>query len=290
MEIKTVGFVGLGVMGRSMASNLMKAGFDLVVYNRTKASAQPIVERGAKWCDTPAEVMSQSDALITIVGYPKDVEQVYFGENGVFSGFAAGKLVIDMTTSSPILAKKIGEKAAALGGAALDAPVSGGDTGARNGTLTIMVGGERDAFDRAVPLFAAMGKEWKLQGTWGAGQHTKMANQIAIACNMMGVCEALHYAKMGGLDPELVLASIAGGAAGSYSLSNLGPRMLKGDFAPGFYVKHFIKDMRIALECAAEMKIELPGLELANKLYHKLSEQGGDNFGTQALYKLYIGQ
>lgn len=290
MEIKTVGFVGLGVMGRSMASNLMKAGFDLVVYNRTKASAQPIVERGAKWCDTPAEVMSQSDALITIVGYPKDVEQVYFGENGVFSGFAAGKLVIDMTTSSPILAKKIGEKAAALGGAALDAPVSGGDTGARNGTLTIMVGGEKDAFDRAVPLFAAMGKEWKLQGTWGAGQHTKMANQIAIACNMMGVCEALHYAKTAGLDPELVLASIAGGAAGSYSLSNLGPRMLKGDFAPGFYVKHFIKDMRIALECAAEMKIELPGLELANKLYHKLSEQGGDNFGTQALYKLYIGQ
>ncbi len=285
--MKKIGFVGLGVMGRSMAANLMKAGFELTVYNRTKASADALAAAGAKWADSPADVMRACDAAITIVGYPKDVEQVYFGENGLFAGFSAGKMVIDMTTSSPILAAKIGAKAAELGGEALDAPVSGGDVGARDAKLSIMVGGASAAFEKAVPLFAAMGKEWKLQGTWGAGQHTKMANQIAIASNMMGVCEALAYARKAGLDPQAVLSSISGGAAGSFSLSNLGPRMLKGDFKPGFYVKHFIKDMGIALECAREMKIELPGLELADKLYHKLAEAGGENDGTQALYKLY---
>lgn len=288
MEIKTVGFIGLGVMGRSMAANLIKAGFKLVVYNRTKASANAAIEAGAKWADNPKEVMAQTDAAITIVGYPKDVEQVYFGENGVFAGFSAGKLVIDMTTSSPILAGKIGSKAQELGGMALDAPVSGGDIGARSGKLTIMVGGKPEAFAAAEPLFAAMGKEWKLQGTWGAGQHTKMANQIALANNMVGVCEALGYAKAAGLDLQTVLNSISGGAAGSYSMKNLAPRMLAGDFTPGFFVKHFIKDMGIALECAKEMKIELPGLEQANKLYHKLADQGCQNDGTQALFKLYV--
>ncbi len=287
MALKKIGFVGLGVMGKSMVSNLMKAGFSLTVYNRTKSSADALVAAGATWADCPADVMRASDAVITIVGYPKDVEQVYFGEKGLFEGFSAGKMVIDMTTSSPILAEKIGAKAEELGGEALDAPVSGGDVGARDAKLSIMVGGKESTFEKAVPLFAAMGKEWKLQGAWGAGQHTKMANQIAIASNMMGVCEALAYARKAGLNPETVLNSISGGAAGSFSLSNLGPRMLKGDFKPGFYVKHFIKDMGIAIECARELKIELPGLELANKLYKTLAERGGENDGTQALFKIY---
>ena len=285
--LKKIGFIGLGVMGRSMASNLLKAGFHLTVYNRTKASADKLLGAGAVWADSPAEVMRAADAVITIVGYPRDVEQVYFGEKGLFEGFSAGKLVIDMTTSSPILAERIGKKAAELGGEALDAPVSGGDVGARDAKLTIMAGGSEKAFKEAEPLFAAMGKEWRLQGGWGAGQHTKMANQIAIASNMMGVCEALTYARRAGLNPENVLAAIYGGAAGSFSMSNLAPRMLKGDFKPGFYVKHFIKDMGIALDCAHQMKLELPGLELADRLYRKLAEQGGENDGTQALYKLY---
>jgi 3-hydroxyisobutyrate dehydrogenase len=285
--LKKIGFIGLGVMGRSMSSNLLKAGFHLTVYNRTKASADKLLGAGAVWADSPAEVMRAADAVITIVGYPRDVEQVYFGEKGLFEGFSAGKLVIDMTTSSPILAERIGKKAAELGGEALDAPVSGGDVGARDAKLTIMAGGSEKAFKEAEPLFAAMGKEWRLQGGWGAGQHTKMANQIAIASNMMGVCEALTYARRAGLNPENVLAAISGGAAGSFSMSNLAPRMLKGDFKPGFYVKHFIKDMGIALDCAHQMKLELPGLELADRLYRKLAEQGGENDGTQALYKLY---
>ncbi len=289
MALKKIGFVGLGVMGKSMAGNLMKAGFELVVNNRTKASADDLVVSGAVWAATPADVMLACDAVVTIVGYPKDVEQVYFGEKGLFAGFSAGKLVIDMTTSSPPLAVRIGRRAAELGGQALDAPVSGGDVGARNAALTIMCGGEKNAFERAQPLFAAMGKEWKLQGGWGAGQHTKMANQIAIASGMMGVCEALAYAKAAGLDPALALSSISGGAAGSFSMSNLAPRMLKGDFAPGFYVKHFIKDMGIALECAREMKIDLPGLELADRLYRALADKGCENDGTQALLKLYMG-
>ena len=283
MTLKKIGFVGLGVMGRAMASNLMKAGFELTVSNRSKASAEALLASGAAWADSPAAVMRAADAVITIVGYPRDVEQVYFGEKGLFAGFTPGKLVIDMTTSSPLLAAKIGARARELGGEALDAPVSGGDVGARDAKLTIMVGGPETAYKKAEPLFAAMGKEWKLQGAWGAGQHTK----IAIASNMMGVCEALAYARAAGLDPQSVLASISGGAAGSFSMSNLAPRMLKGDFKPGFYVKHFIKDMGIALDCAREMKLDLPGLELADKLYRRLADEGGENDGTQALYKLY---
>ncbi len=286
--LKKIGFIGLGVMGRSMAFNLLKAGFSLTVYNRTKASAEGLTAAGARWAGSPAEVMRDCDAAITIVGYPRDVEQVYFGEKGLFEGFSAGKLAIDMTTSSPLLAEKIGAKALELGGCALDAPVSGGDVGAKNASLSIMAGGPEEAFEEAVPLFAAMGKSWKLQGGWGAGQHTKMANQIAIASNMMGVCEALAYARRAGLNQEAVLAAISGGAAGSFSMSNLAPRMLKGDFKPGFYVKHFIKDMGIALECARQMKLELPGLALADRLYRKLAERGGENDGTQALYRLYV--
>ena len=286
--LKKIGFIGLGVMGRSMAFNLLKAGFSLTVYNRTKTSAEDLTAAGARWAGSPAEVMRDCDAAVTIVGYPRDVEQVYFGEKGLFKGFSAGKLAIDMTTSSPLLAEKIGARALELGGCALDAPVSGGDVGAKNASLSIMAGGPEEAFEEAVPLFAAMGKSWKLQGGWGAGQHTKMANQIAIASNMMGVCEALAYARRAGLNQEAVLAAISGGAAGSFSMSNLAPRMLKGDFKPGFYVKHFIKDMGIALECARQMKLELPGLALADRLYRKLAERGGENDGTQALYRLYV--
>lgn len=286
--LKKIGFIGLGVMGRSMAFNLLKAGFSLTVYNRTKTLAEDLTAAGARWAGSPAEVMRDCDAAITIVGYPRDVEQVYFGEKGLFEGFSAGKLAIDMTTSSPLLAEKIGARALELGGCALDAPVSGGDVGAKNASLSIMAGGPEEAFEEAVPLFAAMGKSWKLQGGWGAGQHTKMANQIAIASNMMGVCEALAYARRAGLNQEAVLAAISGGAAGSFSMSNLAPRMLKGDFKPGFYVKHFIKDMGIALECARQMKLELPGLALADRLYRKLAERGGENDGTQALYRLYV--
>ena len=286
--LKKIGFIGLGVMGRSMAFNLLKAGFSLTVYNRTKTSAEDLTAAGARWAGSPGEVMRDCDAAITIVGYPRDVEQVYFGEKGLFEGFSAGKLAIDMTTSSPLLAEKIGARALELGGCALDAPVSGGDVGAKNASLSIMAGGPEEAFEEAVPLFAAMGKSWKLQGGWGAGQHTKMANQIAIASNMMGVCEALAYARRAGLNEEAVLAAISGAAAGSFSMSNLAPRMLKGDFKPGFYVKHFIKDMGIALECARQMKLELPGLALADRLYRKLAERGGENDGTQALYRLYV--
>ncbi len=287
MALKNIGFVGLGVMGRSMASNLMKAGFALRVYNRTKASAQPVIEAGAVWMDSPKAVAQECDAVITMVGYPKDVEEVYFGPQGIFAGFGEGKIAIDMTTSSPALAEKIAAKASEMGGSALDAPVSGGDVGARNAALTIMVGGCEKAFDAAKVLFEAMGKDLRLQGGPGAGQHTKMANQIAIAAGMMGVCEALIYAKKAGLDPERVLASISGGAAGSWSLSNLAPRMLAGNFAPGFYVKHFIKDMGIALQSAQEMKLQLPGLELAEKLYRRLAQEGYENDGTQALFRLY---
>ncbi|MDY3868264.1 MAG: NAD(P)-dependent oxidoreductase [Pyramidobacter sp.] len=287
MSLKKIGFAGLGVMGRSMASNLMNAGFDLMVYNRTASSAESLLARGAQWAKSPKELASECDAVITIVGYPKDVEEVYFGANGLFEGFSAGKILIDMTTSSPLLAARIGEEAAQRGGAALDAPVSGGDVGAREARLSIMVGGSQEAFDAALPLFQAMGKQIKLQGKCGSGQYTKMANQIAIASNMMGVCEALIYAKRAGLDPRQVLSSISGGAAGSFSLSNLAPRMLDGNFAPGFYVKHFIKDMKIALESAREMNLELPGLETAYQLYQKLAAEGCENDGTQALYKLY---
>ncbi len=287
MDLHNIGFIGLGVMGRSMAANLIKAGFSLKVYNRTKASAQGVVEAGALWMDSPKAVAESCDAVITMVGYPKDVEEVYFGGQGIFAGFGPGKIAVDMTTSSPALAERIATRAAELGGAALDAPVSGGDVGARNAALTIMVGGCEKAFGAVKGLFEAMGKDLRLQGGPGAGQHAKMANQIAIAAGMLGVCEALAYAKRAGLDPDKVLASISGGAAGSWSLSNLAPRMLAGNFAPGFYVKHFIKDMGIAIQSAQEMKLDLPGLELAEKLYRRLAEEGYENDGTQALFRLY---
>lgn len=283
---KVVGFVGTGVMGRSMASNLMKAGITVCVYNRTREKAEDLIADGAIWKDTPGEVAKASDIVITMVGYPKDVEEVYFNANGLLANAQEGAYLIDMTTSSPALAKKIYHTAKDQGIFAMDAPVSGGDIGAREGTLSIMVGADKDAFEEMRPLFELLGKNIQHQGGAGAGQYTKMANQIAIAGNMMGVSEAIAYAKQVGLDPTHVLDSIATGAAGSWSLTNLAPRMIRGDFAPGFYIKHFIKDMGIAIESAEEAGLSLSGLTLAKQLYNQLAREGLEDEGTQALFKL----
>ncbi len=285
-----IAFIGIGVMGKSMASNLMTAGHDLTVYTRTKIKAQDLIDRGAKWTDTPLLAAKDVDVVISMVGYPQDVEEIYLGENGVLKSVKAGATIIDMTTSSPKLAKRIYKIALGQGIFSLDAPVSGGDVGAKNGTLAIMVGGDKAAFDKMMPLFNAMGKTICYFGTAGSGQYAKMSNQIAIASNMMGVCESLAYAKKCGLNPDDVLSVISTGAAGSWSLSNLAPRMLKGDFAPGFFIKHFIKDMKIAIESAKEMNLQLPGLTLAEKLYEELAAKGLENDGTQALIKYYDEQ
>ncbi|UZD75504.1 NAD(P)-dependent oxidoreductase [Bacillus siamensis] len=285
---KTVGFIGLGVMGNSMASHILEAGYPVLVYTRTKQKAEEILDKGAVWQETVKDLSEKADIIITMVGYPSDVEEIYLGENGILRHAKEGAFVIDMTTSKPSLAKKIAEKAKEKSIQALDAPVSGGDIGARNGTLAIMAGGEKEAFEACLPLFSVMGENIQYQGPAGSGQHTKMCNQIAIATGMVGVAEAMAYAEKSGLNPEQVLKSITTGAAGSWSLSNLAPRMLKGDFAPGFYVKHFIKDMGIALEEAELMGEEMPGLALAKSLYDKLSAQGEENSGTQSIYKLWV--
>jgi 3-hydroxyisobutyrate dehydrogenase len=287
-KMKAIGFIGLGVMGKSMARHLLKAGYPLLVYTRTKEKANDLIEEGAVWKETVAELAKEADVVITMVGYPQDVEEVYFGDEGILANAKEGTYVIDMTTSTPTLAKKIYQEAKKRNIYALDAPVSGGDIGARQGTLTIMVGGDEEVFSACKPILERLGTNIILHGKAGAGQHTKMCNQIAIASNMIGVCEALAYAKRSGLDPFKVLESISQGAAGSWSLSNLAPRMLSGDFKPGFYVKHFIKDMKIALEEAEKMNLQLPGLELAKSMYEELAKAGEENSGTQALYKRYI--
>ncbi|AGT31341.1 oxidoreductase [Geobacillus genomosp. 3] len=286
--MKTIGFIGLGVMGKSMAHHLLKAGYPLLVHTRTKEKALDLLEEGAVWKDTIADLAREADVVMTMVGYPHDVEQVYLGEGGILENARPGTYVIDMTTSTPTLARAIYEAAKQKGIHALDAPVSGGDIGAREGTLTIMVGGDEEVFLACKPILERLGTNIVLQGKAGAGQHTKMCNQIAIATNMIGVCEAMAYAKRAGLDPLKVLESIAKGAAGSWSLSNLAPRMLSGDFAPGFYIKHFIKDMKIALEEAERMNLPLPGLALAKQMYEELAQTGEENSGTQALYKRYV--
>lgn len=283
----TIGFIGTGVMGKSMAENLMKAGYDLAVYTRTKKKAQPLLDNGARWKSTVTELAGASDAIISMVGYPQDVEDIYFGHDGILENAKQGTFLVDMTTSKPTLAKEIAKKASKKGLYAMDAPVSGGDIGAKNGTLAIMVGGDQDAFNKLLPIFNVMGNEIMLQGGAGAGQHTKLCNQITIASNMIGVTEAIVYAKKANLDPARVLDSITTGAADSWSLSNLAPRMIQGDFAPGFYVKHFIKDMTIALESAQEMGMSAPGLSLSLELYKELAENGEQDSGTQALIKLF---
>lgn len=282
-----IGFVGTGVMGRSMAANLQRAGYSINVYTRTKAKADDLIKDGATWKATVKELANDSDVIITMVGYPSDVEEVYFGSNGILENAKQGSFVIDMTTSKPSLAVKIYEAAKEKNIHALDAPVSGGDIGAKNGTLAIMIGGEQEAYDSLLPIFQVMGENIILQGKAGAGQYTKLVNQIAIASNMIGVSEAIAFARKAGLNPEKVLDSISTGAAASYSLSKLAPRMLKEDFAPGFYVKHFIKDMTIALESAKELGLSTPGLELSLNLYKELAEKGEEDSGTQALIKLF---
>jgi len=286
----TVGFIGIGVMGRSMAGHLLDAGYAVHVYNRTQSKAQDLVDRGAQWQPSPGKVAAAADVIITIVGFPADVESVYLGEDGVLAQARSGSLAIDMTTSCPNLASRIAQEAAAKGVEVLDAPVSGGDIGAREARLSIMVGGSVSGFERALPLFEIMGKNIVHQGPAGSGQHTKMCNQIAIASGMMAISEAMAYAKKSGLQPETVLKSIESGAAGSWSLTNLAPRVLKGDYAPGFFVKHFIKDMKIAIESAQAMGLDLPGLQLAKKLYDQLASKGCEDDGTQALFKLYEEQ
>ncbi len=283
----SIAFIGTGVMGRSMAGHLQKAGHTLHVYNRTKEKAQGLIDAGAKWHESPGSAAAQAEIVVTMVGFPADVESVYFGTGGIIASAKAGALLIDMTTSSPVLARRIAETAAKRGLAALDAPVSGGDLGAREARLVIMVGGDEAAFTRAKPVFELMGKGIARHGGPGAGQHCKMANQIAVAVGMVAWCEALAYARKAGLDPAAVQATIAGGAAGSWAMTNLAPRALGGNFAPGFYVKHILKDMRIALESAADLKLELPGLALAKKLYDDVASRGWSELGTQALYKLY---
>lgn len=287
MNDKIIAFIGTGVMGTSVVRHLLKAHYEVHIFTRTKEKAQMLIEEGAIWHSTAAAASEKAAIIFTMVGYPSDVEEVYFGETGIFKTAKSHTILVDMTTSQPTLAKKIHEFAKAKQIDALDAPVSGGDVGAANGTLSIMVGGDKCVFEKMRPIFEVFGQNIVYQGEAGAGQHTKMCNQIAIATNMIGVAEALVYGKKAGLDLEMVLKSIEAGAAGSWSLSNLGPRMLKGDQEPGFYIKHFLKDMRIALTEAEQMGISLPGLELAKKMYDELSAQGLDNKGTQSLIAYY---
>ena len=282
-----VGFIGLGNMGQSMAGHILNAGYPLHVYNRTRAKADDLLARGAVWCDSPGELAANSDIIITIVGYPRDVEEVYLGDNGIVAR-ARNALLIDMTTSSPEMAQRIAKAAAQQHCRALDAPVSGGDIGARDAKLSIMVGGEQAAFDAALPILQLLGPNIVLQGDAGAGQHTKMCNQIVIASTIMGVCEGLAYGKAAGLDLPTVLKSIGGGAASGFQLTVLGQKIIQSDFAPGFYVEHFIKDLGIALAEAQRMQLDLPALALARRLYTELAEQGHGRLGTQALFKHYV--
>lgn len=274
-------------MGRSMAGHLMAAGHTLTVHNRTRAKAEDLLSRGATWADSPADAAAGAEIVCMMVGYPADVREVALEERGIVSRLAPKSILIDFTTSSPALSVEIAEAARARGADALDAPVSGGDIGARNAALSIMVGGDQAAFDRAKPILEKLGKTIVLQGKAGSGQHTKMVNQILIAAGMVAVCEGLMYARSSGLDPQRVLESVGGGAAASWSLANYYPRMLKGDMAPGFYVEHFLKDMKIALDEAEHMKLCLPGLALAKQLYTMLAAMGGERNGTQSLIKAF---
>ncbi|MFP3569599.1 NAD(P)-dependent oxidoreductase [Paraburkholderia sp. SIMBA_030] len=282
-----IGFIGLGIMGASMAGRLAAAGYPLHVYNRTRAKAEPLIEAGASWQASPAALAEASDIVITIVGTPADVRALYLGDDGLIMHARRDAVLIDMTTSSPQLAEELAAQAAARGVHMLDAPVSGGDIGAREGRLSIMVGGAAGVLTQVDPVLRCLGTNIVLQGGPGAGQHTKLCNQIVIASTILGVCEGLAYAQSAGLDAQTVLNAIGGGAAGGFQLNNMGPRIAKGDFAPGFFIEHFIKDMKIAHEEAAHMGRELPGLQLVRGLYGKLAEEGHARSGTQALFKLY---
>jgi 3-hydroxyisobutyrate dehydrogenase len=281
--ITQIGWIGAGVMGRSMCGHLLDAGFAVTVHNRTREKAQPLVDLGAAWADSPKAVAQASDVVFTIVGYPADVRSVILGPDGVLAGCTSGNTIVDMTTSEPSLAVEIAEAAARLGVHAVDAPVSGGDVGAREARLSIMIGGDADAVAALAPCWRAMGKTIVRQGGPGAGQHAKMVNQILIASGMVGVCEALLYGYKAGLDLGTVLESVASGAAGSWSLANLGPRIIANRFEPGFFVEHFIKDMGIALAESKRMGLSMPGLALAHQLYLSVAASGHARDGTHAL-------
>jgi 3-hydroxyisobutyrate dehydrogenase len=282
----SVGWVGTGVMGRSMCGHLLAAGCAVRVHTRTREKAADLLAKGAAWAATPREAAAGSEVIFSMVGFPADVEQVILGPDGVLAGAPAGSVVVDMTTSQPSLAVRIHAEAARKGVAALDAPVSGGDVGAREAKLAIMVGGEQSVFDRVLPLLRKMGETIALMGGPGSGQHTKVVNQILIAGNMIGVVEGLLYAHKAGLDQAAVIDVVGKGAAGSWSINNLGRRIVKGDFDPGFFIKHFVKDMGIALDEARRMKLSLPGLALVHQFYVSAQAVGLENLGTQGLYQV----
>ena len=285
--MKKIGFIGLGIMGAAMADHLMDAGYELSVYNRTRSKADALVTRGAKYCESPGFCAHGQDAVITIVGYPKDVEEIYLSADGILANLDVGAYTADMTTSSPALAERIYAEAKKRGIHALDAPVTGGDMGARNATLNILVGGDEDAFNAMRPIFAAMGKNIVYEGSAGAGQKTKAANQIAIAGALAGACEAFAYARAAGLDVEKVYTSISGGAAASFQMSNMLRMALNGNFDPGFMIKHFVKDMTIGAETSKEYGVDLPVLEQVLREARAIEERGGGTDGTQSLLKYY---
>ncbi|WP_419020901.1 NAD(P)-dependent oxidoreductase [Eubacterium callanderi] len=285
--MKKIGFIGVGVMGKSMVRNLMKKGFDVSVYTRHKEKITDVLDEGAHWCDSVEACAKEKDCIITIVGYPTDVEEVYFGEKGIICNAASGCYLIDMTTTAPSQALRIYEAAKARGISSLDAPVSGGDSGARAGTLSIMVGGDKDAFEACMPVFEAMGTHIVYEGPAGFGHHTKMANQIALGGAIAGVCEAISYGRSVGLDVGRMLDSISKGAAGSWQMTNNGPKMLEEDFRPGFFVKHYVKDLRIASEESEAVHLKLSVLKDVLQMYETLQERGMGDLGTQALIRYY---
>ena len=283
---KHIGWIGTGVMGKWMCAHILKAGYPVSVYNRTKEKTKDLVQMGAIWCSSPKVVAEKCDILFTIVGFPLDVEEVYLGENGVLKTIKKNSIIVDMTTSEPSLAQRIYNEARQIGVSSLDAPVSGGDVGAKNGTLAIMIGGDKVAYETVLPLFNLMGQNISYMGKEGAGQHTKMSNQILIASTMIGTIESLLYAYKAGNDLDEVIQVIGKGAAGCWSINNLGPRIAKGNFEPGFFIKHFVKDMGIALKEAKFMKLSLPGLALAYQFYMYAMALGLENLGSQGLYKV----
>ncbi len=286
MEKMNLGWIGTGVMGNAMCGHLIDAGHNLCVYNRTKSKSDNLISKGAQWYDSPEEVAAASDIIFSIVGFPADVERVLTGSQGALAGARKGSILVDMTTSSPELAGRIYEQAAKKGVAVLDAPVSGGDVGARNATLAIMVGGDAAAYEIVLPLFQRMGENIALMGSAGAGQHTKMCNQILIAGTMIGTVESLLYAQRAGMDHDAIIDVIGQGAASSWSINNLGRRIAQKDYNPGFYIKHFLKDMGIALAEAARMDLSLPGLALVNQFYMAAKAMGHGDLGTQGLYRV----
>jgi len=284
MKDKKIGWIGTGLMGNPMAKHLINAGYKLNVFNRSRQKAEELIKMGATWLDTPADIAADSEVIVTMIGFPKDVEEVYFGEQGIFKKLKQGTILIDMTTTKPSLAVKISEEAANVGVEFIDAPVSGGQVGAVNGTLSIMIGGKKEVVDAVIPLFEVFGKNMVYQGKAGAGQHTKMCNQVTIAGTMIGVCEGLIYGAKAGLDLNVMLAAISKGAAACWTLDILAPKIVNGDYSPGFSVDNLVKDLSIALEEAEAMQLSLPGLSLVKQLYMSLQEMGKGSLGTQSLY------